>query len=241
MNGIQNELIEWSGPTSSGKTQLCHLLTISTLASSNKRVIYIDSGGQFSSKRIKQLMNGDLFIKCKLSNFLERIIVVKCYKVQDLEQVLEELKYIEFEDGIALLIIDSFASIVQSSSRIKLLGKTLQILSNEYPIIIVNNAVNAEKDFITPGARLTQTKPALGSIWKSIPKKRIYFTPSHDRLLYMKTLLSNTGKIDNDYVLSIENSKGDAYKVTECVVEQYVKEKILTCKLYIGKYDILAF
>ena len=62
MDGInRKELIEWSGLTVSGKTQLAFMTCLYTAASfSSGNVYYIDSGANFSAMRLSQLWDNSL-------------------------------------------------------------------------------------------------------------------------------------------------------------------------------------
>ncbi|KAH6588014.1 hypothetical protein BASA50_010961 [Batrachochytrium salamandrivorans] len=94
------EIIEFSGLPSSGKTQMCHLITAVTVASTlDSRVIYIDSGGSFYASRILTMLISSQYIQqfsplSDPSNLLARIEHVQCFSafsaIRYLEALLQE-------------------------------------------------------------------------------------------------------------------------------------------------------
>ena len=109
--GKNGQIIELSGQTGTGKTQIAHLLAVSTAMKNDGFVVYIDSGGNFAPTRIVQLCKPFTASEIVVKDILRRIIWIQCFQARDLELALREL-----DDGmglnIDLIIIDSIRSIV---------------------------------------------------------------------------------------------------------------------------------
>ena len=110
-------MTEFFGRSGSGKTQLCHTLSVASQISQldcrsrsdieNKlnKVVYIDTEGTFRSQRVEQIarargLQGEEIIK--------NIILLECYSIFEQEQCLKQVCGLLDEDGsISLIIIDS--------------------------------------------------------------------------------------------------------------------------------------
>jgi RecA/RadA recombinase len=68
------------GPPGSGKTQLCH--TLSVMLPSNYKVIYIDTEGSFRPERIKEIANAR---GLGSKQILQRILVTKALDIKQQE------------------------------------------------------------------------------------------------------------------------------------------------------------
>lgn len=240
------QIIEFAGPSSSGKSQVLHLMTLITNVKRNGFTIYIDSGGNFTPKRLVELFkNSEIPFFDKLD--LKRILLVQCFDIKFLIKVLDELYKEEFK--VDLLIIDSIASIMlpcfdTQVSYLKTIHDVKTRLKRlDYPIIVVNNSVTFGKrdGILSKGYLNTGTKPAMGLHWSSVPTKRIYFSPGLERVVNKQHLLSGRSHLLDELVLSYENKKGVVYAVYEFLVEQVVKGRVRSCNIYIGRMDILSF
>lgn len=132
------DIIELSGSTSVGKTQLCLLASLCSvvLQQSNDEfkarrksqlgtVLYVDTANSFSPRRILELFNGgERFaparkLGIKNEDVLSCIRVAKCYDVHDFvallsnfEHGLEERSSSPFYSRMELLVVDSIASLL---------------------------------------------------------------------------------------------------------------------------------
>jgi hypothetical protein len=100
---------------------------------------------------------------------------------------------------------------------------------------------------VTPGSLLTNTKPGLGYHWSAVLSKRIYFTPSKDRLDAQIALLSGSHHELED-VLTWESLDGKVFPVVDwqgllahlSVLEWIHMGQLRSQQLYIGRYLVFA-
>lgn len=115
---------------------------------------------------------------------------------------------------------------------------------------VINGSVSANTWASAPADQLqvipkgqldTQSKPALGASWNKYLSKRLYFTPSKDRLNFQIALLSGSPSFDWDSdVLSYEEG-GKVYSVVESLVECTSRDgNLQSTNLYIGKFQIFT-
>ena len=90
-------MTELTGEAGSGKTQLC-LSAAASAAALGHRVVYLDTGGGFSAKRIKEFHRGFVTadadsdeVEQHLSLTLDLITVLNVHDIMTLFKVLEEL------------------------------------------------------------------------------------------------------------------------------------------------------
>ncbi|MFZ0221264.1 MAG: ATPase domain-containing protein [Candidatus Nitrosopolaris sp.] len=91
------------GPPGSGKTQLCH--TLSVMLAPDYEVIYIDTEGGFRPERIQEIANARGFDSKQI---LQRILVTKALDSKQQESRIEAAcSKIDSDNKIKLLIVDS--------------------------------------------------------------------------------------------------------------------------------------
>lgn len=109
---------EFFGKSASGKTQLCHTISVTSQISSQLecpptnisernlgKVVYIDTEGTFRSQRVDQIarargLTGEEIIK--------NIILLECYSIFEQEQCLKYIcELLDKDKSISLIIIDS--------------------------------------------------------------------------------------------------------------------------------------
>ena len=155
-----------------------------------------------------------------------------------------------------LVIIDSISDILQPIATLKgqQMYSMVQMLrttadTRNIPIIAINSSVgvsNSEStgssisDFIrTPRSNATRTKPALGQYWSKGLSKRVYFSPSVDRMReYYAFLTAGRAELPQE-VLSVERNF-KTFSVIECILERISNGKLRSISLYVGKYDIFS-
>jgi DNA repair protein RadA len=143
------------GPPGSGKTQLCH--TLSVVMPSNYRVIYIDSEGSFRPERIKEIANARGF---DFKQILQRILVTKALDIKQLESRIEAAcSKIDSDNRIKLLIVDSIiyhyraecAGRSKLPEKIQRLNKYMHLLlktasSNAVAVVVTNHQTQSSVD-----------------------------------------------------------------------------------------------
>ena len=119
------------GPPGSGKTNL--LLLAVTSVASDKKVVYIDTEGNFSMSRFKQLCTNH-------KEVLERIIFLSPVTFDEQRSAFEKLRKI-VNDKIGLIILDSVAMLYRLE-----LGRTKDVYS-------VNRDLGIQLSYLTEIAR----------------------------------------------------------------------------------------
>ena len=112
---------EFFGKSASGKTQLCHTISVTSQVSPRlvyslrniddgkcSKVIYIDTEGAFYPHRIYQIARAR---GLKSENIVENIIPINCYSVLEQEQYLKYIcELLDTYRSISLIIVDSIIS-----------------------------------------------------------------------------------------------------------------------------------
>jgi DNA repair protein RadB len=93
------------GPGGSGKTNLC-LIVATSQAKKDKKVIYIDTEGGFSTDRVVQLLKDEAE---KKEEILKNIFILKPTSFKEQEESFGQLLRYVKEGEISLIIIDSIA------------------------------------------------------------------------------------------------------------------------------------
>ena len=86
---------------------------------------------------------------------------------------------------------------------------------------------------------LYSAKPALGKAWSRLADKRLFFTPSQDRLALARTLGYGT-VVSNTEILTYTREDGNVFAATDCEVHGFQGQKLTSRTLLIGDYDIFA-
>jgi RAD51-like protein 3 len=189
-------LIEITGPSASGKTQLC-LSAAASFAALDNRVVYVDTTGGFSATRIKQLHRGffaedaeKAVVEEHLDKTLNLIAVHKCHDVFSLLTLLSQLGEEASEDDnnperatMGLLVIDSLSALLsplltkahhQGYTIMATVAAMLRGLATtrKTAALYTNHTVSAGQDSLADdhGSNL---KPALGTRWTAVPHRRI--------------------------------------------------------------------
>ena len=192
----QGQLIEITGPSASGKTQLC-LSAAASFAALDNRVVYVDTTGGFSATRIKQLHRGffaedaeKAVVEEHLDKTLNLIAVHKCHDVFSLLTLLSQLGEEASEDDnnperatMGLLVIDSLSALLsplltkahhQGYTIMATVAAMLRGLATtrKTAALYTNHTVSAGQDSLADdhGSNL---KPALGTRWTAVPHRRI--------------------------------------------------------------------
>ncbi len=192
----QGQVIEFAGPSASGKTQLC-LSAAASFAALGHRVVYVDTTGGFSAMRVKQFHRGFFTedadkteVAQHLKQTLNLIAVHSCHDVFSLLHLLSQLGEEASEDDnnpehatMGLLVIDSLSSLLsplltkahhQGYTIMAAVAAMLRGLAatRKTAALYTNHTVSAGQDSLADdhGSNL---KPALGTRWTSVPHRRI--------------------------------------------------------------------
>lgn len=151
---VPKRINQFYGSSGTGKTNLC-LQALVTAINSGKKVVYVDTEGGFSQKRLDQLTKG------RSDEFLNDIYLFRVTDFSEQNEVIEDLSNID----AGLVIIDSLTSLyrpelsdgdVRETNRE--MGKQVKILnkiahSREIPILITNQVYsnfNSESGEVIP-------------------------------------------------------------------------------------------
>jgi len=160
--GIESkEVTEIFGESKSGKTQFCHVLSVSILISDyedfiQKKIIYIDTDGSFKADRIIEIARGyDINKKLLTKN----IFYAKAYHSEHQMQLLVSAASIATYTNVKLIIVDGCTSLFRTDftgrgelfQRQALLGKFLRNLKRlceefNLAILITNQVVSSNMD-----------------------------------------------------------------------------------------------
>ncbi|KAI9030527.1 P-loop containing nucleoside triphosphate hydrolase protein [Hyaloraphidium curvatum] len=201
------DVVELSGPSNQGKTQLCFYSAVCAVVLSDPEgalrqplgtVVYVDTANSFSATRILELFNGsDRFASARSrgvtnQEILSCVRVMDCYDAYAMIGMLEELdvalsKGNDFYSRMQLLVIDSVASVLSPVLSMKqgtgqMLAATIarmmrSIAANHGVAVLVVNHAVSARDEGVPRG----TKPALGMIWQGVPTVRLFLRPDDDQ------------------------------------------------------------
>ena len=189
VGGIETgSLTEIYGEYGTGKTQLCHTLSILVQQSKsegglNGKAIYIDSENTFRPERIFSIASARNLDPYKS---LENIIVAKAYNSAHQELILEETGPIIDSNNVKLLIVDSavahyraeFLGRATLSERQQKLNKFMHILvriAETYAIaVMATNQIQSSPDAIFGDA----DRPAGGHVVAHTSTYRVYLKRS---------------------------------------------------------------
>lgn len=216
---LTGELLDISGLTATGKTQLCLTLTAHTVCSKMSTVVvYVDTQGSFSATRVKDIVSLNIVAQCSVENVLSRVIV---YSITDLFQLVsfvwelrEKIASMSemFYSNINVFIIDSLSSLIlplvgndqaEVTNVVDELVFSMRLLAQEYSIAIIYTSSPAPFH----NGRL---KPILSSMWESVPNVRL-------NLGSMENVSNDeqTGVITLTKSSRIENGKFSHYRITQ--------------------------
>ena len=133
------------GPAGSGKTTTCLMAAVSAaLAKENKdkKVVFIDTEGGFSTERLQQLIGGEK----ELKKALERIMLLKATNFTEQKKYIETLSE-QISSKICLIVCDTISSLYRiergedNASLNRELGKQLSVLltiarTKEIPVVV---------------------------------------------------------------------------------------------------------
>lgn len=155
------EVTGLSGSSSSGKTQICFSTVCAVASDLQKNVVFFDTGGQFDSARLVQMMDKyELSVADRLAA-LKRIKVIQVLDIFELFSELDELKNSldggmdGFYKSLKLVVLDSLTTLTATISSVAdstcnglldQLTRTIKVLTGEFSVgfLITSNSVSAE-------------------------------------------------------------------------------------------------
>jgi DNA repair protein RadA len=189
VGGIETgSVTEIYGEYGSGKTQLCHTLSVLVQQSRsegglNGKAIYIDSENTFRPERIVSIANAR---NLNPYESLENIIVAKAYNSAHQELILEETGPVIDSNNVKLLIVDSavahyraeFLGRATLSERQQKLNKFMHLLvriAETYAVaVLATNQIQSSPDAIFGDAY----RPAGGHVVAHTSTYRVYLKRS---------------------------------------------------------------
>ncbi|MHA1686657.1 MAG: DNA repair and recombination protein RadA [Candidatus Heimdallarchaeaceae archaeon] len=183
------ELTEFAGGFSSGKTQLCFQLCINVQlpfedGGLDANAFFIDTERTFSTKRIEEIAS---YRQLNVHKVLERIIVARSLNTQHLFGIVNQLEQYIPKHNIKLVVIDSFASpfrseyigkdsLVERQQRIMQLAEKLVMIAvkHDVAVVVTNQIIANIDDFLFGRAE----EPALGYAWAHRPQQRVFLRKS---------------------------------------------------------------
>jgi DNA repair protein RadA len=198
--GIETQaLTEFAGEFGSGKSQLCHTLSVTANMPKERgglggNVIFIDTENTFRPERINQI--AESYGIANPEKILSSIFVCKIYNSSHLEFVIKNLaKYLE-EFRASLVIIDSIISLHRAEysgrgtlwdrqQKLNSMLHRLTRLAEVYNIaFVLTNQVQSNPDATFAG---DPTKVAGGNILAHATTYRIFFRKAgHNRIAVMQ-------------------------------------------------------
>ncbi|MBI2550535.1 DNA repair and recombination protein RadB [Candidatus Woesearchaeota archaeon] len=156
------------GPAGSGKTTTCLLAAVSAATAKetkDKKIVFIDTEGGFSTERLRQLIGGEK----ELKKALERIMLLKATNFAEQKKYIETLSE-QMSSKICLIVCDTISSLYRiergedNASLNRELGKQLSVLltiarTKEIPVVVTTPVYS---DFIDK----TKVKMVGGDILK---------------------------------------------------------------------------
>ncbi|RLM84364.1 hypothetical protein C2845_PM04G10790 [Panicum miliaceum] len=208
----QGQLTEITGPSSSGKTQVCLHCASNIAAKQMGVVMYLDTSNSFSPSRVATIIYGisDLFGQrgfelqpkdARLKSVMRSIICESVFDIFALFEVLHQLEVSLLNDKVnnggskvCLLIIDSISSLLapiiggkypQGRSMMISVAVILKKLADEHnlSVLVTNHMVSAGNGAV---------KPALGESWKAVPHVRLMLSRECQNNICTATVLKHT-------------------------------------------------
>ncbi|CAN6179881.1 unnamed protein product [Urochloa humidicola] len=208
----KGQLTEITGPSSSGKTQVCLHFASNVAAKQMGVVMYLDTSNSFSPSRVATIIYGmsGLFgqrgfeLQPKDARFKSVMRSIICESVFDIFALFEVLHQLEVSlrtdkvnnggSKVCLLIIDSISSLLapiiggkypQGRSMMISVAMILKKLADEHnlSVLVTNHTVSAGNGVV---------KPALGESWKAVPHVRLVISRECESNICTATVLKHT-------------------------------------------------
>ncbi|XP_033116444.1 DNA repair protein RAD51 homolog 4-like isoform X2 [Anneissia japonica] len=149
---LSTELTELAGASAAGKTQLCLAVAARTSLVPKHCVLYISTGADFSSERLRELMILSGSPQKNLSEALEQVKCIHAFDVFRLLEVLHNLPALIHNDSVfyahlKLVIVDSIAAVIApiiGGKQIEGHGLMMQVARKLKEIVVEENIAALE-------------------------------------------------------------------------------------------------
>ncbi|XP_053864786.1 DNA repair protein RAD51 homolog 4 isoform X1 [Malaclemys terrapin pileata] len=176
------EVTELTGAPSSGKTQVCLSIAMSTSHDLKQNVLYVDSTGGFTASRLLQLAQTRTGDEEEQVEALQRIQVARVFDVYKMLDVLQELRcsvsqqVLSSSGPVKVLVVDSVSAVIcpllggrqaEGLAIMMQLARELKTLARELSMAVVVT------NHVTRDGSSGHLKPALGRSWSFVPSTRV--------------------------------------------------------------------
>ncbi|XP_055334803.1 DNA repair protein RAD51 homolog 4-like isoform X3 [Paramacrobiotus metropolitanus] len=185
----RSEIMEICGGPLSGKTQFCLHIALNAVRTSSRKVLYIDTVGQLSARRLKKMCKSLGDLPNRFMNLLECIYTVQIADIYGLFQFLDFLphwkgSFLGAEDELFIsdqpdiIIIDSLFAILApfvgskvdqgyGYNLINEMAFTLKNIASEMGVLVIYT------NLMPATVSKTDRHANLGLFWQSVPHHRI--------------------------------------------------------------------
>ena len=111
---LEGHVVEVFGPSGSGKTQLVHRAAGMTAARAREGVIFVDTNGSFSARRLDEILSGVTFGTSNVEGPLEKVRVVRTGDVHRVVSSIVEIlgRPHEAYDRVSMIVVDSVGALL---------------------------------------------------------------------------------------------------------------------------------
>jgi DNA repair protein RadB len=217
------------GPPGSGKTNLALLCMVNSVLASKKKVVYIDTEGNFSIARFQQICPNN-------PEALENIIFLRPMDFDEQAKAVEKLRTIADEKKIGLIVLDSAAMLYRLE-----LGRGRDVYE-------VNRAFGVQLSYLTEIARRKQIPVIItNQIYADFDDQNNVKIVGGDLIRYASKCLIEIKKLTNGNRVailrkhrSLPEDKKMCFKIVEHGIEEIeIKEEEKTSPnlLFHSAYD----
>ncbi|XP_059486150.1 DNA repair protein RAD51 homolog 4-like isoform X1 [Neocloeon triangulifer] len=177
------QLIEVCGYPAAGKSRLCHTVACNVALNLEKRVLYIQTKGDFSANTVLKIMRGRFQLESSSSKVETAMKRISVATVRSLECLVVQLPGLVAETRPRLVVLDSVASLahphlgggqMRTLAKLQTAAALLKRLAAEQQVafLVVNHLQQ-------PTAEEKEPKAALGAAWHSVPHTRLLLSKGH--------------------------------------------------------------
>ena len=201
------EVTEVVGASCSGKTQLCLTWAVNVSAKFSKSIIYIDTSGSCSPRRIADIVSNIDNGASSLSAILSRVKIMQCFSYDNLSNAIKviqtqlksrnsafsSLKGIVIDSVHNALVPHIFeGNYTKGQAAVQMLGQQINELASQFGLAVlvtnglVNSTNNGHKVFSDNFERI----PSLGICWTYVPSVRLVLQSHNQKFGTNNVLIS---------------------------------------------------